>query len=420
MEELAAAKELQRRSVLPFSAGSCEGAQDSCRRAQAKPSPRVLAVLFFLALISCCAEFIAIWTAATSFAGQSCSAQEDEGLLRRRANQAMAGYSDLGASAATLPWEVHSSADRGRQGGGEENPRKHRAHVAPCFRGLREDRGSESPQGISRRSCSQNLPRASQTLLLLFLRSSSCDRSGIPQTRLLAPRTSSLPSAAWSSRTRRKWKSRLLSASARLLWTTGSRMSNSWTPRQRQDSWSHRVALQVRLKIWLGFGKTPSSVRSIDGERSFQHVQVFPLPLRCLTPPLRLLSLMPLVCLTFILRLWMSFRKLRLEKPGPDLIPVELLKAGSSPLCLLLARLFSKVGDQRAPLAWKCGQNVPVPKKFDKPLTHSERGPSWQCHRQALGQDDQNGVGSTFCFAVLCAAAWSLLLEAAPISPRKQ
>ena len=112
MEELAAAKELQRRSVLPFSAGSCEGVQDSCRRAQAKPSPRVLAVLFFLDLISCCAEFIAILTAATSFAGQSCSAQEDEGLLRRRANQAMAGYSDLGASAATLPWEVHSSADR--------------------------------------------------------------------------------------------------------------------------------------------------------------------------------------------------------------------------------------------------------------------------------------------------------------------
>ena len=148
MEELAAAKELQRRSVLPFSADSGEGAQDSCRRAQAKPSPRVLAVLFFLAIISCCAEFIAIWTAATSFAGQSCSAQEDECLLRRRANQAMAGYSDLGASAATLPWEVHSSADRGRQGGGEENPRKHRVHVAPCFRGLREDRGSESPQGI--------------------------------------------------------------------------------------------------------------------------------------------------------------------------------------------------------------------------------------------------------------------------------
>ena len=54
---------------------------------------------------------------------------------------------------------------------------------------------------------------------------------------------------------------------------------------------------------------------------------------------------------------------------GPDLIPVELLKASSSPLCLLLARLFSKVGDYRAPLAWRWGENVPVPKKFDKPLT---------------------------------------------------
>ena len=32
----------------------------------------------------------------------------------------MAGHSDLGASTSTLPWEVHSSADRGRQGGGEE------------------------------------------------------------------------------------------------------------------------------------------------------------------------------------------------------------------------------------------------------------------------------------------------------------
>ena len=54
---------------------------------------------------------------------------------------------------------------------------------------------------------------------------------------------------------------------------------------------------------------------------------------------------------------------------GPDLIPVELLKAGSSPLCLLLSRLFSKVGDHRAPSAWRWGENVPVPKKLDKPLT---------------------------------------------------
>ena len=54
---------------------------------------------------------------------------------------------------------------------------------------------------------------------------------------------------------------------------------------------------------------------------------------------------------------------------GPDLIPVELLKAGGSSLCLLLARMFSKVGDHRAPLAWRWGENVPEPKKFDKPLT---------------------------------------------------
>ena len=54
---------------------------------------------------------------------------------------------------------------------------------------------------------------------------------------------------------------------------------------------------------------------------------------------------------------------------GPDLIPVELLKAGGSSLCLLLARLFSKVGGHRAPLAWRWGENVPVPKKSDKPLT---------------------------------------------------
>ena len=54
---------------------------------------------------------------------------------------------------------------------------------------------------------------------------------------------------------------------------------------------------------------------------------------------------------------------------GPDLIPVEFLKAGSSPLCLLLFRLFAKVGDYKAPLTWRWGENVPVPKKFDKPLT---------------------------------------------------
>ena len=64
-------------------------------------------------------------------------------------------------------------------------------------------------------------------------------------------------------------------------------------PNQLLFSGLHRVTLQVRLRIWPGCGKTPCSVRSIDGERSLQHVPVFPLPLRCLTPPLRLLSLMP-------------------------------------------------------------------------------------------------------------------------------
>ena len=54
---------------------------------------------------------------------------------------------------------------------------------------------------------------------------------------------------------------------------------------------------------------------------------------------------------------------------GSDLNPVEFLKAGSSPLSLLLSRLFAKVGDCRAPLAWRWGENVPVPKQFDKPLT---------------------------------------------------
>ena len=152
MEQLATAKELQRRSVLPFSAGSGEGAQDSCRRAQAMPSPGVLTVLFFLALVSCCTGCSAIWTAATSIAGQSCPAEEVESLLFRRANQTMAGHSDLGAPVATFPWEVHSSADRGCQGGGEESPGEHRPYVAPCLRGLREDRGCKSPQGIHQRN----------------------------------------------------------------------------------------------------------------------------------------------------------------------------------------------------------------------------------------------------------------------------
>ena len=54
---------------------------------------------------------------------------------------------------------------------------------------------------------------------------------------------------------------------------------------------------------------------------------------------------------------------------GPDLIPVEFLKAGGSSLCMLLSRIFAKVGHRRAPLSWRWGENVPVPKKLDKPLT---------------------------------------------------
>ena len=142
VELLAAAKELQGRSVLPFSADSGEGAQRLSFQ-----SSGVLTVLFFIALFSCYAECIAIWTAATSAAGQSCSAQEDEGHLHRRGNQTMVGYSDLGAPAATLQWEVNGSADRVSQGGGEEGSRQHRVHVAPCCRGFRQDRGSESAQG---------------------------------------------------------------------------------------------------------------------------------------------------------------------------------------------------------------------------------------------------------------------------------
>ena len=129
------------------SASSGKETQVSCFIAQAKPSPGVFSVLFFLALIICCAECIAIWTATTSIAGQACSAQEVESHLHRRGNQAVAGHSHLRAPVATLPWEVHGSADRVRQGGVEEDSRQHRTHVAPCFRGLREDRGSESPQG---------------------------------------------------------------------------------------------------------------------------------------------------------------------------------------------------------------------------------------------------------------------------------
>ena len=70
--------------------------------------------------------------------------------------------------------------------------------------------------------------------------------------------------------------------------------------------------------------------------------KMFPLHLRRLTPPLRLLSLI----LTIILRLWMPFRKLLQEKP---LVPTSRQAAARF---AFLSRLFAKVGDYcRAPLA---------------------------------------------------------------------
>ena len=97
--EQLAAKGLQRWSILPVSASSGKGTQVPCFRAQAKPKPGV----FFFALVSCCAECIAIWTATASIAGQACSAQEVESHLHRRGNEAMDGHSDLRAPVATVP-----------------------------------------------------------------------------------------------------------------------------------------------------------------------------------------------------------------------------------------------------------------------------------------------------------------------------
>ena len=89
----------------------------------------------------------------------------------------------------------------------------------------RQRKPAEQPSGkpfpISRRSCSQSLLRASQSLLLLFLQSSSCDRFGIPPTRLLVRQTFSLLSVVWPAlRFLCKWKWRRLSSSARLTQTT--------------------------------------------------------------------------------------------------------------------------------------------------------------------------------------------------------
>ena len=144
-------------------AGSGEGAQDSCRRAQAKSSPEVLAVLFFLALISCCAECVAISSAATSIAGQPCSAQDVEGLLHRPGNQALAGYPDLGAPVATPPWK--STAQQIESAKKEEKKTQDRMermsrNVQRFARRSRQRKPAEQPSGklfpISRRSCSQS------------------------------------------------------------------------------------------------------------------------------------------------------------------------------------------------------------------------------------------------------------------------
>ena len=133
-------------SVLPFSAGSGEGAQDSCRRAQAKSSPGVLASSSSLPSSAVAQSALPsgqqrhqlqVNLAQLKKWKASCTDQETKQWLDTRISE---------LQFATLPWEVHGSADRVRQGGGEEDPRQHGAHVSPCFRGLRKDRGSQRPQ----------------------------------------------------------------------------------------------------------------------------------------------------------------------------------------------------------------------------------------------------------------------------------
>ena len=195
--EQLAAKGLRRRPILSISAGSGKGTQDPCLRAQAKFRPGVFTVLFFIALFSCCAESIAIWTAAASIAGQAGPAQEVEGHLHRVETKQ---WLDSRISELQLqPFLGKSTAQQieSAKEGGKEDSRQHRAHVAPCCRGFREDRGSESAQGCRQRdylpspgeAAHRVSPRTSQGMLRLFRQSSSCDRSGIPPTSLLVRQT---------------------------------------------------------------------------------------------------------------------------------------------------------------------------------------------------------------------------------------
>ena len=74
------------------------------------------------------------------------------------ANQAMAGYSEFGASVATLPWEG--------------SPRLSTKKA----RGIRQGNHFPSPDEVTHRIC----PARAKPSFFLFLQSSSCDRSGIP------------------------------------------------------------------------------------------------------------------------------------------------------------------------------------------------------------------------------------------------
>ena len=114
------------------------------------------------------------------------------------------------------------------------------------------------------------------------------------------------------------------------------------------------MTLQARLRIWPGCGQD-TFFREIDrrGEiiPTCAYVPFASQMLDTTTPP-------PVVDAPCLLDIYYStvdaISKVAAGKAtGPDLIPVELLKAGSSPLGLLLARLFSKVGDHGAPLAWR-------------------------------------------------------------------
>ena len=111
---------------------------------------------------------------------------------------------------------------------------------------------------------------------------------------------------------------------------------------------------QVRLEIDLAGVWQDTFFREIDRRREFipkcANVPSASQMLDTATPP----PVVDAPCLLDIYSTVDAISKVAAGKAtGPDLIPDELLKAGSGPLCLRLARLFSKVGDHRAPLAWR-------------------------------------------------------------------